>query len=113
MTASQRLGRRGEDDAEAYYVGRGFDVIRNWRGTRGELDLICTLGPLVVFSEVKTRSSSRFGRGVEAVDARKQARIRRLAGEWLAQQDRRFDDVRFDMVDVDGRGLLQVYESCF
>ena len=107
------LGRRGEDAAAAHYEALGFTVTRNWRNRRGEIDLVCTKVGLAVFVEVKTRSSTRFGSGVEAVDRRKQQRIHALAAQWLAEQPQRFAELRFDVVDVDARGHLQVFESCF
>lgn len=113
MTAAHELGRRGEDAAAAHYERLGFALHRNWRGQRGELDLVCTQGVLAVFCEVKTRTSDRFGRGAEAVDARKQQTIRRLAAQWLAQQSQSYRDLRFDVVEVDARGHLQVHEGCF
>lgn len=112
MTAGQELGRRGEDAAASHYESLGFIVERNWRCSRGELDLVCTRGELVVFCEVKTRSSPRFGHGVEAVDWRKQRKLRQLAGVWLSEQRVGFDELRFDVADVDARGHLQLFENC-
>lgn len=111
----QRLGRFGENAAAGWYRQRGFTVVaRNWRVRDGELDLVCTRGDaVVVFVEVKTRSSERFGSAAEAVTLVKQRRIRRLAAIWLGQQDRRFGEVRFDVVDVNASGHLRVYERAF
>ncbi len=110
----QRLGQQGEDAAVEWYESRGFEILeRNWRVREGELDVICTDGRVVVFSEVKTRSSQRFGGGVSAVDWRKQKRIRTLARLWLDQQSQRFDELRFDVIDVDGRGHVVPYLDAF
>jgi putative endonuclease len=96
------LGRAGEDAAAAFYVRNGFTVVeRNWRCSAGEIDLIVRRGPLVVFCEVKTRSSATRGLPSEAVDRRKQARLRRLAGRWLAERRPRARDLRFDVIAVD------------
>ncbi len=113
MTAAHELGRRGERAAAEHYERLGYVVHRNWRGQRGELDLVCTQDDLAIFCEVKTRSSERFGRGAEAVDGRKQQTIRRLAAQWLAQQPRSYRDLRFDVVEVDARGHLRIHEGCF
>lgn len=114
MAGNQRTGRRGEDIAASWYEQRGFSILaRNWRVRDGELDLICGHGPLVVFCEVKARSSARFGRGVEAVDHRKQHRIRRLATQWLQSVGGGFDELRFDVVEVDAAGRVEAWEGCF
>ncbi len=108
------LGVAGEDLAAAWYAERGYEVVaRNWRCRDGELDLIVTDGRALVFCEVKTRSSGRYGSGFEAVDRRKQQRLRSLAVQWLAAQDRRWPTMRFDVIDVDARGHLRVVESAF
>lgn len=119
MTAPRRtLGRAGEDAAAAWYEAHGYEVVdRNWRpaGGGGELDIVATRRQqgLVVFSEVKTRSTARYGSGFAAVDHRKQQRLRTLALRWLSQQDRHWPDLRFDVVDVDGRGHVQVRTGAF
>lgn len=113
-TSKQEVGRAGEDAAAGWYQARGFRVLdRNWRVRNGEIDLICSDGVVMVFCEVKTRTSSRFGRGVEAVDRRKQQRIRSLAVQWLQAAHRPHLDVRFDVADVDGAGNVEVIEGCF
>lgn len=72
----------------------------NWRGPSGELDLVAREGETIVAIEVKTRSSTRFGTPVEAVTARKVARLRRLFGQWLAEHDLHPEAVRIDVVGV-------------
>jgi putative endonuclease len=103
MDSRPALGRAGEDAAAAFYVRKGFTVVeRNWRCSAGEIDLIVRRGSLLVFCEVKTRSSVTRGLPSEAVDRRKQARLRRLAGRWLAERRPRARDLRFDVVAVEG-----------
>ncbi|MFP5299074.1 MAG: YraN family protein, partial [Actinomycetota bacterium] len=63
------LGRSGEDLAAAFYERQGFTVSRNYRCREGEIDLIAARGSLVVFCEVKTRSTDYFGLPAEAVKA--------------------------------------------
>jgi Holliday junction resolvase-like predicted endonuclease len=71
-------GRLGEDAAELLYVRRGYRVAaRNWRCRIGELDLVLRRGDLVVFCEVKSAGLALRRRVREAVDRRKQRKIRR------------------------------------
>jgi putative endonuclease len=108
------LGASGEDAAARWYERAGYDVIgRNWRCPEGELDLVLRRGRLVVFCEVKTRSSDRFGSPAEAVTYRKQARLRRLAARWLASRAATSHwAVRFDVAAVRGNAV-EVIEDAF
>lgn len=82
------LGIIGEAVAERYLIDSGLILIeRNWRCDEGEVDLIlkdarAENGGEIVFVEVKTRSSGRFGVGSEAITAEKHRRLHRLAIRW-------------------------------
>lgn len=67
----------------------------------GELDLVLFRDGEIVFCEVKARRSERYGTAAEAVDWRKQRRIRSLAAQWLSASGRR-GRVRFDVATVTG-----------
>jgi putative endonuclease len=109
----QALGAAGEAQAARWYEGQGYAVLaRNWRCGQGELDLVLGRGDLVVFCEVKTRSSDAFGAPVEAVNRAKQVRLRRLAAAWIDQADTRPREIRFDVASVLA-GRLEVIEGAF
>lgn len=124
MTAARlRLGASGEDAAEAWYRERGYEVLdRNWRCREGELDLVCRRSDVLVFSEVKTRSSLAFGHPAEAVTVAKQRKVRQVARRWLADQAERAEvdggvrrgprEIRFDVVAILA-GELEVIEAAF
>ena len=83
--ARQSLGREGETRAARFLETRGYRIIaRNVRADRVEIDLIARRGSLLVFIEVKTRRATAHGVAAEAVDSRKQRRLRRGARAWLA-----------------------------
>jgi putative endonuclease len=99
--------------AAEWYEQHGFVVLaRNWRRPFGELDLVVGRSGLVVFCEVKTRTRSDFGGGAAAVTPAKQARIRRLAAEWLVTEHHPPVEVRFDVVAVDG-GVVDIVPGAF
>ena len=112
----QRLGERGEQLAADWYTRRGYEVVaRNWRCRDGELDLVVRRPGELVFCEVKTRSSDRFGVPAEAVTARKQQRLRGLAARYLAAHgagSRRRVTIRFDVAAVVG-ARVEVIEAAF
>ena len=111
------VGRRGERAAELAYVRRGYRVVaRNWRCRVGELDLVLVRADVLVVCEVKTRRGRAFGDPWQAVDARKQAKLRQVAQAFLIATSRRPSRIRFDVasVTVDGSGAaVRVFEDAF
>jgi putative endonuclease len=116
--ARQSLGRAAEDLAARRLVAAGMQVVeRNARTRLGELDVVVLDGDVLAFVEVKAQTSgARTGpeRPALAVGPAKQARLRRLAREWLAGRGglggvRAF---RFDVVGVlfDRAGDVAAYE---
>ena len=106
------LGNWGEEKVARLYEADGYRILdRNWRVSGGEIDLVLIRGDEIVFCEVKTRSSDRFGHGAEAVGVRKQQFLRRTAATWLDAHDRR-GRVRFDVAAVT-RGRVEVIEAAF
>lgn len=95
------VGAYGERLAVAHLLAQGMVLLdRNWRCSAGEIDIIARDGAALVFVEVKTRRSERFGAPAEAVAAGKIQRLRRLAALWLAATGVRPGEVRFDVVSV-------------
>jgi putative endonuclease len=100
------VGRFGEQVAVDRLVAAGLEIVdRNWRCPAGEIDIVAVDAGVLVFVEVKTRSSLAFGDPAEAVSRGKAARLRRLALHWLADHpDRHGVALRFDVVSVLRRG---------
>ena len=117
MRASRQLGVDGEAVAAARYEAEGYRILdRNWRCPRGEIDIVAARDGVVVFCEVKTRSSTRFGSPAEAVGSEKQARLRLLATLWLRERGRSFRELRFDVAAVTAspRGMqVQIIDAAF
>jgi putative endonuclease len=97
------FGRSGEALACRHLEQSGHAIAaRNWRCRLGEIDIVAFDGKTVVFVEVRTRRSpGRFGTPAESVDARKKARLRRLAQAWLMANGLDGETpVRFDVFDI-------------
>ena len=100
------LGREAEEAAAAFLRRRGYEILgRNVRTARGEIDLVARDGATLVFVEVKARRHTGAAGGLEAVDARKQLRLSRLAVAFLASSGLAEAPARFDVIAVDGRSL--------
>ena len=99
-----RVGKRGEEIAVHFLQRSGYKVLfRNFRArSGGEIDLICRDRPakVLVFVEVKTRTTNLFGDPHEAVTLRQQDSIIRAAKEWLRMLDDADVPYRFDIVEV-------------
>jgi putative endonuclease len=93
------LGIEGEARAARHLAARGYRIVdRNVRAGGVELDLVARKGGCLVFIEVKTRRSSRFGPPELAVDHAKRRRLVRGAVAWLHEHGRSAARVRFDVV---------------
>lgn len=94
-----RVGVAGEAAALEHLRDAGMSVIaRDWRCRLGQIDVVALDGDTVVVVEVKARRGVAFGLPQEAVDARKQRKLRLLAGAYLAATGRRGGAVRIDVV---------------
>lgn len=99
------LGRRGERAAEKHLRRNGYRIVaRNFRAAGAEIDLVAMDGETLVFVEVKTRRSRAAGAPEEAVDERKQKRIRRAAEVFAARYRADEMEMRFDIAAVDASG---------
>ena len=98
-----QFGQASELLAERYLQGKGYRILaRNLRTSLGELDLVAEDRGVLVFVEVKARATEAFGGAALAVDRRKQAKLVRLASQYLAQRHLSDRSCRFDVVLVQG-----------
>ena len=101
-------GQKYEEQAALYLLSLGYEILeRNYRFHRNEIDIIARDGSYIVFTEVKYRSRTNLGFGFDAVDARKQQRIRKVAGSYLIKQGLGLYSTpcRFDVISIDGTEL--------
>lgn len=106
------LGSAGEQLAAEHLERLGYRILeRNYRTRWGELDIVAFDGRTLAFCEVKSRrAGGRAGSPLEAVNAPKQAQVRRMAGRWLVERrERPYAEVlRFDAIGLtfDAAGRL-------
>lgn len=111
-------GREGEAVAAAWLAERGFEVLdRNHSTRRGEVDLVCREGDVLVFVEVRSRTSEAQGGPEETVGARKARRVIAAATDWALANGGLERQIRFDVVAVtfteDGPPRVEHFRSAF
>lgn len=120
MTTSDprhQFGQASETRAEQFLRAKGYRILeRNLRTSLGELDLVAEDAGVLVFVEVKARATDAFGGALLAVDRRKQAKLVRLASQYLAQRHLSDKPCRFDVVLVQGQpsaGQIEHLQNAF
>lgn len=112
QTNSTAKGRWGEDRAAVFLRSHGYRIVqRNMRCTGGEIDIVCFDGRTLVFVEVKTRHSNRFGSALGAVDRRKRKALQRVAADY-AQILAPGVAFRFDVLTID-KYRIRLYRNAF
>lgn len=102
MAQHNDLGRWGEEEAAFYLLRSGFHILEhNWRCPYCEIDIIAEYYGLIVFIEVKTRTSTRNELPEEAVDHYRMVRISRAAEFYLHQHRLKKYPYRFDIIAID------------
>ena len=109
-----RRGEAAESLAADFLQRRGLTVLeRNYRCRFGEIDLVARSGELLVFVEVRARTSEAFGGAAGSITGAKRRRLVAAARHYLASH-RVERQCRFDVVLVRGReGAIEWLENAF
>ena len=100
MSHNQRVGRWGEEQATRYLQENGLEILaRNERTPYGEIDIVARQADVVVFVEVKARTSHKMGLPETAVTPRKQAHMRASAEHYAAAHQ--IDHWQIDVIAVE------------
>lgn len=98
---NKKIGVEGEKLAVNFLKQNNYDVLNvNYRCRYGEIDIVARQGNILIFVEVKTRSSLKFGMGREAVNYNKQKKIRKAAMSFINEKRIYFSEIRFDVIDI-------------
>ena len=116
-TSQRKKGKIGEDVAVNFLRQNGYQILeKNYYYNHGEIDIIAKDGKVLVFVEVKSRRSTRFGEPEESVTLKKQELLRRTAEGYVAEKNIGEIDCRFDVVSVmmnDGKAECRILKDCF
>lgn len=102
MGYKKRLGGWGETIAAEYLAGNGYVILeRNFRTQYGEIDLIVLDKDILVFVEVKTRTSRKFGYPEEAISPKKKEHLLASAQAYIQTHQEMERDWRIDVIAIE------------
>lgn len=100
LSKHNELGKKGEQLALHFLETKGHVILEtNYRFEHKEIDVISTHDDILVFTEIKSRSSYDFGYPEEAVSLRKQNFLK-LAAEFYCFQHPQYLKIRFDVISL-------------
>lgn len=101
------LGRKGEDLAAVFLIDQGMTILcRNYRSPKGEIDIIALDNEkMLVFVEVRLRTSAVRGHAEESINYQKMIRIQKTAAFYLLEQGyKEWPRLRFDFIAINMQG---------
>ena len=105
---NRTIGAFGEDLAINFLIRKNHTLIeRNFRKRNGEIDIITKFKDIIVFTEVKTRYTLRYGLPCEAVDYKKQNKIKSIASYFIHINKLYNINIRFDVIQI----FLNTYDD--
>ena len=100
MAEHNEKGKIGEELAKEYLLNNGYKIVHtNWRTTNYEVDIIAQKDNILVFCEVKCRSSNVFGEPEIFVTKQKQRNIIKSAAIYIERNAWK-GETRFDIISV-------------
>jgi putative endonuclease len=105
-------GARSEELAAAHLVHCGYRIVeRNFRTKLGELDIIARDGSILVFVEVRSRTTAEYGQAIEMVNIHKQRKVTRMAWQYIKTRRPVFEMARFDVVGITAGELVHIKDA--
>lgn len=105
-------GTIGEIEVANYLKTQGYKIVAmNYKNKIGEIDIVALDKNVIVFVEVKSRATLLYGRPCEAVDERKQHKIRKTAELYLVTTKKYYTDVRFDVIEILGDEINHIINA--
>jgi len=101
----KNLGKKGEEVSVDFLKQEGYRILkRNYRFGHKEIDIVAQDKNTIVFVEVKTGRSKKFGEPFERVDSTKQRKLIEVAKDFIQKNEIQDCDFRFDVISVDLKG---------
>jgi len=107
------IGKKGEANIINYLESKGFNILeRNYRYRQKEVDIIAKKDEIIAFVEVKLRTNSKFGEGVEAISNFKKRNIITVAKYYISSRNLYNYNIRFDVATITRNNLVYI-ENAF
>lgn len=99
MSHNKDLGKHGEDIAAAWLQKNGYQILlRNWKFSRYEIDIVAQKENCVYAIEVKTRNSIGYGFPEQSITPSKQKNI--LAASTALMEEREFGAMQVNVLSI-------------
>ena len=96
------LGKWGEDQAARYLAAKGVVIIeRNIQTEYGEIDLLGIIDDCLLFIEVKTRQTKKYGFPEVSVNKLKMNHMIKAALKYIQDHDNLLNDWRIDVISIE------------
>lgn len=103
------IGYLGEHLAKEFLIKCNYKIIiSNYRNRFGEIDLICLSDDILVFTEVKSRYSHKYGAALESITTSKINKIKKLAEFYIYKEKNINYLIRFDVIEV----YFNYFDNC-
>jgi putative endonuclease len=115
-TRRQEIGRWGEDCAAEYQTAKDYAILaRNVHCAHREIDIVASKDGLLVFVEVKTRSSLDFAYPEDSVSHRKQVYKLSAAEDYLQAHPESGESWQWHVIadedNVAGKARIEHFEN--
>ena len=108
MSKNKELGIEGEQLAKDYLKKNGWLILEmNYRYRRSEIDLIASKNDLLIFVEVKARSTIAFGLPEQFVDNKKAENVMKAANHYILEKDWK-GNIRFDIISIIKKEIMEL-----
>lgn len=117
MSKNNELGTQAEILAVNYLKEKSFEILEtNWRAGHKEVDIICRKNELVIFVEVKFRTSTAFGLPETFVNPKKIQLLKQVAAVYL-ENNAKLIPIRFDIIAIaktlDPSSILHIEDAFY
>lgn len=97
-----KLGVKGEEIAINFLLGKQYKILQQrYRCPDGEIDIVAEKDSILVFVEVKCRTSRKFGLPEEAVTPKKRDKLRKTVDYYLHEKNVRDSICRIDLIAIE------------